>query len=408
MSTKVKLPPGWEARRDPSSGRIYYIDHVNKKSQWKKPAEQPYDAPPPLPPSPEDKDDESEREHGEEGYDEDQEENPKETNKEPQEEEIPVVTQISNVVDKANPIIHSHVCCDGCEMCPLAGPRYVCSVCPGSFDLCSSCYSKGVHDLTHAFDRFDTPGEAGIRCKPRTTTSCVTPKAIVVHSKICCDGCEMWPIVGPRFLCAECPGSVDLCSACYLKGAHDKSHSFFRLDDPEGPKVSCPPRESKGSFLSSFPAQGKPRPPFQESIPPGCHFPNHQQPGSPDGKSSSLASKMSSFLKAQHKKYQENQQQNNEMEEYFRSMKEQQQEALQAQQEHFEAMQAYSEQMNEQQQQVTQANCEQMQAYYEQMQQQNPYAGMYGIDQQQFDFSGGYSGFGTDSSGGDFFGSGFY
>lgn len=39
------LPPGWTAMKDPSSGETYYVDHINKKSQWERPAD--YTAPPP-------------------------------------------------------------------------------------------------------------------------------------------------------------------------------------------------------------------------------------------------------------------------------------------------------------------------------------------------------------------------
>ncbi|CDI97827.1 NEDD4 E3 ubiquitin protein ligase WWP1 [Echinococcus multilocularis] len=31
------LPPQWERRTDPSTGRIYYVDHLTKKTQWEKP-----------------------------------------------------------------------------------------------------------------------------------------------------------------------------------------------------------------------------------------------------------------------------------------------------------------------------------------------------------------------------------
>ena len=37
------LPPGWEARID-SKGRVYYLDHVNRKTTWRKPVR------PPAPP----------------------------------------------------------------------------------------------------------------------------------------------------------------------------------------------------------------------------------------------------------------------------------------------------------------------------------------------------------------------
>ena len=31
------LPVGWESRADPISGKVYYLDHANKKTQWNKP-----------------------------------------------------------------------------------------------------------------------------------------------------------------------------------------------------------------------------------------------------------------------------------------------------------------------------------------------------------------------------------
>ena len=46
---QTSLPPGWEERRD-ASGRVYYTDHIHKKTQWERPA-----LPPPpvvVPPQP--------------------------------------------------------------------------------------------------------------------------------------------------------------------------------------------------------------------------------------------------------------------------------------------------------------------------------------------------------------------
>jgi WW domain len=37
VSTPAALPNGWESRQDPSSGRTYYVDHINKRSQWAPP-----------------------------------------------------------------------------------------------------------------------------------------------------------------------------------------------------------------------------------------------------------------------------------------------------------------------------------------------------------------------------------
>ena len=37
VSMRSDLPSGWEEKRDPSTGKYFYIDHVNKRTQWDKP-----------------------------------------------------------------------------------------------------------------------------------------------------------------------------------------------------------------------------------------------------------------------------------------------------------------------------------------------------------------------------------
>ena len=39
---------------------------------------------------------------------------------------------------------HARVSCDGCNLTPITGVRYMCSVC-NNFDLCASCEAKGLH-----------------------------------------------------------------------------------------------------------------------------------------------------------------------------------------------------------------------------------------------------------------------
>ena len=34
---QVPLPDGWDRRLDPETGMTYYVDHINKKTQWKHP-----------------------------------------------------------------------------------------------------------------------------------------------------------------------------------------------------------------------------------------------------------------------------------------------------------------------------------------------------------------------------------
>jgi hypothetical protein len=58
-----------------------------------------------------------------------------------------------------------------------------------------------------------------------------------------CDGCGMNPIIGPRWMCNQCPGSFDLCDICHWTTAqnHIQGHSFRRMEmrvNDEGAPVS--------------------------------------------------------------------------------------------------------------------------------------------------------------------------
>lgn len=50
-----------------------------------------------------------------------------------------------------------NVACDGCNVCPIVGPRYKCSV-RKNFDLCSKCEERGEHP--YAFLKINTPDQA--------------------------------------------------------------------------------------------------------------------------------------------------------------------------------------------------------------------------------------------------------
>lgn len=41
-------------------------------------------------------------------------------------------------------IVHNGITCDGCELSPVQGIRYKCSVCP-DYDLCSKCEASNIH-----------------------------------------------------------------------------------------------------------------------------------------------------------------------------------------------------------------------------------------------------------------------
>jgi hypothetical protein len=46
-----------------------------------------------------------------------------------------------------------------------------------------------------------------------------------------CDGCHMFPIVGPRYTCLTC-ADYDLCAACEAKHEHPATHPFLKLRLP--------------------------------------------------------------------------------------------------------------------------------------------------------------------------------
>merc|ERR1711972_831725 len=48
--------------------------------------------------------------------------------------------------------VHFGITCDGCNMTPIEGLRFKCSVCP-NFDLCAGCFMRKeeLHDAQHSF-----------------------------------------------------------------------------------------------------------------------------------------------------------------------------------------------------------------------------------------------------------------
>ena len=55
--------------------------------------------------------------------------------------------------------IHQNVACDGCDMSPIVGVRYKCSVCQ-NFDLCSTCEELANHP--HPFIKINTSDQAPV------------------------------------------------------------------------------------------------------------------------------------------------------------------------------------------------------------------------------------------------------
>lgn len=50
---------------------------------------------------------------------------------------------------------HPNIICDCCKKHGLRGMRWKCRIC-FDYDLCTQCYMHNKHDLTHAFERYET------------------------------------------------------------------------------------------------------------------------------------------------------------------------------------------------------------------------------------------------------------
>jgi len=112
--------------------------------------------------------------------------------------------------ESAEGISHGNVRCDGCNVYPIVGPRYNCTVCP-DFDLCAKCEAASVHPAEHPLLKFRQPVNTA-----------------VVHHGITCDGCQQSPITGVRFKCRAC-ADYDLCEACEAKNVHPADHPMIKF-----------------------------------------------------------------------------------------------------------------------------------------------------------------------------------
>ncbi|MGH0142689.1 UNVERIFIED_CONTAM: hypothetical protein FKN15_076572 [Acipenser sinensis] len=59
-----------------------------------------------------------------------------------------------------------------------------------------------------------------------------------IHPGVRCDGCQMFPINGPRFKCRNCE-DFDFCENCYKTRKHNTRHTFGRINEPGQSPVFC-------------------------------------------------------------------------------------------------------------------------------------------------------------------------
>ena len=51
-----------------------------------------------------------------------------------------------------------------------------------------------------------------------------------VHTRVACDGCDAYPVVGVRYKCSVCK-NFDFCEKCEEKATHP--HAFIKLNSPD-------------------------------------------------------------------------------------------------------------------------------------------------------------------------------
>ncbi|KAG9492301.1 hypothetical protein GDO78_000687 [Eleutherodactylus coqui] len=59
-----------------------------------------------------------------------------------------------------------------------------------------------------------------------------------IHPGVTCDGCQMFPIHGPRFKCRNCD-DFDFCETCFKNRKHNTRHTFGRINEPGQSPVFC-------------------------------------------------------------------------------------------------------------------------------------------------------------------------
>ncbi|XP_020027003.1 E3 ubiquitin-protein ligase MIB2 isoform X1 [Castor canadensis] len=80
-------------------------------------------------------------------------------------------------------IRHPNIICDCCKKHGLRGMRWKCRVC-FDYDLCTQCYMHNKHDLTHAFERYETAHSRPVTLSPRQGLPRISLRGIFQGAKV--------------------------------------------------------------------------------------------------------------------------------------------------------------------------------------------------------------------------------
>ncbi|XP_063799074.1 E3 ubiquitin-protein ligase MIB2 isoform X2 [Pseudophryne corroboree] len=78
---------------------------------------------------------------------------------------------------------HPNIICDCCKKHGIRGMRWKCKVC-FDYDLCTQCYMNNKHDLTHAFERYETAHSRPVMLTPRHGLPRIVLKGIFQGAKV--------------------------------------------------------------------------------------------------------------------------------------------------------------------------------------------------------------------------------
>ncbi|XP_061456811.1 E3 ubiquitin-protein ligase MIB2 [Rhineura floridana] len=78
---------------------------------------------------------------------------------------------------------HPNIICDCCKKHGIRGMRWKCKVC-FDYDLCMQCYMNNKHDLSHAFERYETAHSQPVTVSPRQNLLRIALKGTFQGAKV--------------------------------------------------------------------------------------------------------------------------------------------------------------------------------------------------------------------------------
>ena len=105
----------------------------------------------------------------------------------------------------------------------------------GLVKMCKNVFHRHRNHCTHCDGR-KGPCSCTSGCAPEQHNRCLP-----FHEHVSCSSCNIVGMPGDRFKCRHCY-DYDLCSGCYIGGAHDLNHAFMKLKRAGVPPTFVSPR----------------------------------------------------------------------------------------------------------------------------------------------------------------------